>query len=219
LENILSLKDVSVHQNNNLILSNINIEVYESQFYYLTANTGLGKTSFLKTLYAELPLLQGSATVVGFDLKNIKKREIAQLRKKLGIVFQDFQLLQEFTAMQNLEFVLKATAWPSQKITQRCNEVLEMAGLLGLGKKFPYQLSGGEQQQLCIARALLNNPKLVLADEPTGNLDQEASAKIISLLSKISEEGTAVIMASHDINIMNKYPKLKMTIENNTVKI
>ena len=204
---VLKLTDVSIFQEDNLILSDINLEVFEGDFMYLIGKTGSGKSSLMKTLYGDLPLLKGQGSVVGFDLAKLKEREIPYLRRKLGIVFQDFKLLNDRNVQDNLTFVLKATGWKDQnKIATRINEVLEKVGMKTKGFKMPFQLSGGEQQRVAIARALLNDPELILADEPTGNLDPKTSLEVMGVLEQINKSGRTILMATHDYALILKYP-------------
>lgn len=212
---VVEISNASIYQQNNLILADVNLKINEGEFIYLMGKTGFGKSSLLKTLYGELPLKKGNAKVVGFNLATLKPKEIPLLRRKLGMVFQDFQLLWDRTSIDNLMFVLNATGWKNTKeMQERCSIVLQMAGLGAKGAKMPHQLSGGEQQRLTIARALLNSPKLILADEPTGNLDPESSAEIVELLRSLVTDGCAVLMASHDINVINSFPARKIIVEN-----
>ncbi|MDP4290065.1 MAG: ATP-binding cassette domain-containing protein [Bacteroidota bacterium] len=205
--NIVDLKEVSVFQKNSLVLSKVSIQFNSGEFVYLIGKTGSGKSSLLKTLYAELPVMDGQAIVAGFNLQNIKGKEIPFLRRKIGIVFQDFQLLTDRSVDDNLLFVMKATGWTEKvHMEARLNEVLKLVGLSTKGHKMPHQLSGGEQQRICIARALINRPKLILADEPTGNLDPDSSAGILELLMEISQTGSAVMMATHNYNLIQHYP-------------
>jgi cell division transport system ATP-binding protein len=211
---IISLSDVRIFQETNLILYEVNIEINKGEFVYLIGKTGSGKSSFLKTIYGELSLKEGVATVCGFELFKLKRKNIPYLRRKIGIVFQDFQLLTDRSVEENLFFVLKATGWKDKaKIKHRATEVLESVGLGTKAFKMPHELSGGEQQRIAIARALLNNPELILADEPTGNLDPETSEEIMKLLLNISKEGKAVIMATHDYSIMEKFPSRTLKCE------
>lgn len=204
---VMQLKDVSVFQEDNLILSDINLEVSQGDFMYLIGKTGSGKSSLMKTLYGDLPLVKGEGTIVGYDLKKLKEREIPYLRRKLGIVFQDFKLLNDRNVHDNLLFVLKATGWKdSGKIAGKITEVLEKVGMKTKGFKMPFQLSGGEQQRIAIARALLNDPELILADEPTGNLDPKTSLEVMSVLEQINKNGRTILMATHDYALILKYP-------------
>ena len=205
-DRIIELDKISVYQRENLILANVNLLIGKGEFIYLIGKTGSGKSSLLKTIYAELPLQSGSAKVAGFDLVNLRRKDIPYLRRKLGIVFQDFQLLTDRSVNANLEFVLKATGWKSKhEIDTRIGEVLEKVGLGLKGYKMPHQLSGGEQQRVVIGRALLNDPDIILADEPTGNLDPEASEGILRLLTDISKTGRAVIVATHNYTLLKKF--------------
>ena len=206
-DKIVDLIDVSIFQKNTLVLSKVSIEIQSGEFVYLIGKTGTGKSSLLKTLYAELSVIDGQATVAGYNLLNIKQKEVPFLRRKIGIVFQDFQLLTDRSVNDNLLFVMKATEWKDKhKMDARLHDVLKMVGLATKGYKMPHQLSGGEQQRICIARSLINNPKLILADEPTGNLDPETSAGIMQLLLEISKTGSAVMMATHNYNMIKQYP-------------
>jgi cell division transport system ATP-binding protein len=212
---ILEIKDGKIFQNKNLILDQVNVRIENGEFVYLVGKTGSGKSSLLKTLYGELPLTDGTGNIVGYDLKKLKRRWIPFLRRKLGIVFQDFQLLPDRTVEENLKFVMKATGWKDKnKMTARILELLERVGLSGKENKLPHQLSGGEQQRVSIARALINDPVLILADEPTGNLDPETSEEILRLLFEISNSGRAVLMATHDYTIMEKFPFRTLKTEN-----
>lgn len=204
---VIKLEGIDVYQQNHLVLSNVNLQVNPGEFVFLIGQTGSGKSSLLKIIYGDLHISNGNGLVAGFDLKNLTEKEIPFLRRKLGIVFQDFQLLTDRSIEQNLEFVMKATGWKDQKlISERLLDVLEKVGLRSKIKKMPHELSGGEQQRVVIARALLNDPELILADEPTGNLDPETSEEIVTLLKQISQSGTAVLMASHDYHIIRTFP-------------
>ncbi len=220
-ENVLSYKHVNIYQGKNLILTDVNIEMKQGEFIYLIGKTGTGKSSLLKTLYGEVPVKEGEAMVCGYNLKKLKKSEIPQLRRKLGIVFQDFQLLNDRTVNANLEFVLKATGWEHKnERNERIAEVLTELGLAHLGFKMPFQLSGGEQQRLVIARAMLNNPPLFLADEPTGNLDPETSDDILKLLIRINREhNTSILMATHNYQLIDKYPSKIYSFNNSAVTL
>ena len=203
---VIELKGANIYQDKTLILSDVSIQIDKGQFFYLVGHTGSGKSSLLKTLYADLPLNEGTGKVAGYDLKKIKNSKVPFLRRKLGIVFQDFQLLSDRSVAENMLFVMKATGWnKKQEMNDRVDFLLEKVGLIDKKNKMPHELSGGEQQRVSIARALINSPEIILADEPTGNLDHETTDKIIHLLSDISMGGTAVLMATHDKSIMEKY--------------
>jgi cell division transport system ATP-binding protein len=218
-EAVLSIKNANIYQGESLILSDVNITVSRSEFVYLVGKTGTGKSSLLKTLYGELPLKNGTANVAGFDLKDLTWKTVPFLRRNIGIVFQDFQLLTDRNVHDNLKFVLSATGWKDDKaIEEKIDEVLGKVGLKTKGFKYPYELSGGEQQRIDIARALLNSPKLILADEPTGNLDPETTEEIMNLLFQISKDlGTAIVMATHDYIVINKYPARMIRTEGGKV--
>ncbi len=204
---VIELKDVQVFQGHNLILSDVDINISKGEFVYLIGETGSGKSSLLKTMYGELSVDKGEASIADFNLKTLKPGQIPYLRRKLGIVFQDFQLLTDRTVYKNLEFVLKATGWKDEvDMKNRIAEVLKMVNLSTKDFKMPHELSGGEQQRVVIARALLNNPEIILADEPTGNLDPKVSDDIMNLLIEISKNGTAILMATHDYRIIQKFP-------------
>ena len=217
-ETVLSLKNVTIYQENRVILSQINLEVKEGEFLYIIGKTGTGKSSFMKTLYGDLPLTVGTGNIVGYDLLNLKEDEIPFLRRKIGIVFQDFQLLPDRSINENMLFVLKATGWTDKTAMQdKIDDVLQRVGMVGLTNKMPHQLSGGEQQRVAIARALLNDPELILADEPTGNLDPQTSAEVLGVLKKINENGKTVIMATHDYAVIMKFPAKTLKCEDNTI--
>jgi len=204
---IIELTDCTIWQQDHLVLTNVNLNVRKGEFVYLVGRVGTGKSSLIKTLNAQVPLKEGSGMVAGYDLSKIKKKEIPFLRRKIGIVFQDFQLLIDRSVNENLEFVLRATGWKNKPdIDNRIGEVLGKVGLELKGYKMPHQLSGGEQQRVVIARAILNEPDIILADEPTGNLDPETSEEIIKLLIEISKAGTAIIMATHNYTLVKKFP-------------
>jgi cell division transport system ATP-binding protein len=207
LDTIIELTNASVFQKNNMILSKVALSIEKGEFVYLIGKTGTGKSSLLKTLYAELPLVEGEATIAGYNLKEIRNRDIPFLRRKLGIIFQDFQLLSDRSVNDNLLFVLKATGWSDKhEMKVRLTDVLDKVGLETKGYKMPHQLSGGEQQRVAIARALLNDPEVILADEPTGNLDPETSEGIMQLLFDISRSGRAVLMATHNYSLFRSFP-------------
>jgi len=218
LDTIIELKSCSIMQQDHLVLSDVNLKADRGEFLYLVGKVGSGKTSLIRTINAQIPLTDGEGWVAGFDLRTLKKREIPLLRRKLGIVFQDFQLLTDRTVHDNLEFVLRATGWTNKIATEeRIREVLEKVGLQNKGFKMPHQLSGGEQQRVVIARALLNDPEIILADEPTGNLDPETSEEIHVLLRSMSDTGRAVIMSTHKLSLVKKYPARTMRCENGKV--
>jgi cell division transport system ATP-binding protein len=215
LDVIIELKDCHIWQQENLVLSNVNFSVGKGEFLYLVGKVGSGKTSVIKTLNAQLPLKNGTGIVAGFNLSKLKKKDIPLLRRKLGIVFQDFQLLIDRSVHANLEFVLKATGWKNKaEIDARIAEVLEKVGLGTKGYKMPHQLSGGEQQRVVIGRALLNDPEIILADEPTGNLDPETSEGILRLLTDISKTGRAVVVATHNYTLLKKFTAKTIKCDN-----
>jgi cell division transport system ATP-binding protein len=218
-EVIVYLRNVSIYQGDSLILSEVNISVVRGEFVYLVGKTGTGKSSLLKTLYGDLDFKEGEATVVGYELNKLDWRQIPYLRRNLGVVFQDFQLLTDRNVNENMKFVLKATGWKDEKLMQeKIADVLDKVGLKTKGFKMPFELSGGEQQRIDIARALLNSPKLILADEPTGNLDPETSDEIMQLLFSISRDyGTAIIMATHDYPVIQKFPARTIKTERGKV--
>src|SRR5689334_20289272 len=214
-QSIVELKAVKIFQGSNLILNDVNISIDKGEFVYLVGKTGTGKSSLLKTLYGDLPLKEGEGTVAGFKLKDMDWKKVPYLRRSLGVVFQDFQLLTDRNVNDNLKFVLQATGWKDAKLMdEKIADVLDKVGLRAKGFKMPFEMSGGEQQRVDIARALLNSPKLILADEPTGNLDPETSHEIMQLLFNIcSDYGTAIIMATHDYIVINKYPARTLKTE------
>lgn len=206
-EAVLSLKNATIYQDKNPVLTNVTIEVKKGEFLYLIGRTGSGKSSFLKTLYADLALTEGEGSVVDYDLRTLKESDIPYLRRKLGVVFQDFKLLPDRSVKENLLFVLKATGWSEkEEMETKIEEVLDKVGMKGFAPKMPHQLSGGEQQRVGIARALLNDPELILADEPTGNLDPQTSVEVMEVLRKINANGKTILMATHDYALVLKYP-------------
>ena len=207
-ESVISISNANIYQGNNLILQDVNFKIEKGEFVYLVGKTGTGKSSLLKTLYGEIPLKEGEAMVAGTEIRGLTWKSVPFLRRKLGVVFQDFHLLTDRNVYENLRFVLRATGWKEKHlIDEKINDSLEKVGLKGKGFKMPYEMSGGEQQRVDIARALLNSPKLILADEPTGNLDPETSNGIMQLLLSISKDlGTTVLMATHDYVVINRYP-------------
>lgn len=216
---IVLVRNANIYQGENLILQDVNFTVNRGEFVFLVGKTGTGKSSLLKTLYGELTLKEGEANVVGFDLKEMNWKKVPFLRRNLGVVFQDFQLLTDRNVQENLRFVLKATGWKDEKLIQeKINDVLDKVGLKSKGFKMPFEMSGGEQQRVDIARALLNSPKLILADEPTGNLDPETSDEIMQLLIQISKDlGTSIIMATHDFMVIGKFPSRMLKTERGRV--
>lgn len=215
---VLQFKDVSIFQGDSLVLSDVNVEVNKGDFVYLIGKTGTGKSSFMKTLYGDLPLTKGEGHIVDYDLRTLKESEIPFLRRKLGIVFQDFKLLTDRTINDNLLFVLKATGWKDRsKMDTRIEEVLDKVDMKTKGFKFPHELSGGEQQRVAIARALLNDPELILADEPTGNLDPQTSVEVMEVLQDINKNGNTILMATHDYALLLKYPSKTLKCDENQV--
>ncbi len=216
---IVNLDNVSIYQNQFLVLKDVNLTIKKGEFVYLIGKTGTGKSSLLKTLYGELPVKNGVANIVGFDLVNIKKKQIPYLRRNLGIVFQDFQLLTDKTIHENLLFVLKATGWKNKnKMNDRILWALDKVNISNKNYKMPHQLSGGEQQRVVIARALLNDPDIILADEPTGNLDPETSEGIMNLLFSIADSGKSVLMATHDYSLFKNYPSRTLICQDSKVR-
>ena len=215
---IIDYKNVEVLRKELLVLKNVNFQIEEGQFVYLIGRVGSGKSSLMKTMYAEVPVEMGEARIFDYDLSAIRRKDVPMLRRQIGVVFQDFQLLSDRSVYDNLLFVLKATGWKNKTdIDERINEVLREVGMENKSYKMPHELSGGEQQRIAIARALLNRPKLILADEPTGNLDQETGHQIMSLLHRICEEGTAVIMATHNIQLTEDFPARVVKCEDKNV--
>lgn len=218
MNELIDIKNVTVFQEERPVVTGLNITVQKGEFVYLLGKTGSGKSSFMKLLYGDLPLLEGEALVCGYDLRYLKNRDIPLLRRKLGIVFQDFKLLGDRSVYDNLMFVMKATGWKDEiKIKERIEDVIKKVGLEGKTYKMPHELSGGEQQRVSIARALVNEAELILADEPTGNLDPETSEEIVNLLKQISDSGRAVLFATHDMLVYNKFKSRTLFFENGKV--
>ena len=217
-QSVVFLKNVSIYQGGNMVLNEVNFEMYKGDFVYLIGKTGSGKSSFMKTLYGDLKLTEGEGKIVETDLRTLKEKQIPFLRRKLGIVFQDFKLLPDRTVNGNLEFVLKATGWKDKtKIKTQIEQVLDKVNMKNKDFKFPHELSGGEQQRIAIARALLNDPELILADEPTGNLDPQTSVEVMELLRKINENGNTILMATHDYALLLKYPQKTFKCDKNKI--
>jgi len=219
MSTVLKYEDVDIYHDENLILRNVNIQINKGDFVYLLGKSGSGKTSLIKSIYADIPLKKGKAEVCGYNLLTLKKKDIPYLRRKIGIVFQDFQLLPDRDVYDNLLFVMKATGWTNHnKIDERIREVLKSVGLSDKYNKMPYELSGGEQQRVCIARALVNHPELIIADEPTGNLDPQTSLEIVQLLKQLTQtSGKAVLLATHDILVYQKIKGTTLLCENQTI--
>jgi len=217
-EPIVSVKDATIFQETNAIVTGVNFDIQKGEFVYLIGRTGSGKSSILKTLYADLPLMTGYAQVAGFELSKIKPSKVPFLRRKVGIIFQDFELLPDRTVGDNLRFVMKATGWNSnQKIKEKISEVLMKVGLDSSVNKYPYQLSGGEQQRVVIARAIINEPLILVADEPTGNLDPKVADEILQLFRQINNSGTAILMATHNHKFLEKYPERVLKLDERKV--
>lgn len=217
-DTVLELKDASIYQGTSLVLSKVNFAMKQGDFVYLIGKTGTGKSSFMKTLYGDLELTEGQGHIVDLNLRKLKESDIPFLRRKLGIVFQDFKLLNDRTVNDNLDFVLRATGWKNKKdIKIRIDEVLDRVGMKTKGFKFPFELSGGEQQRIAIARALLNNPELILADEPTGNLDPQTSIEVMKVLQDLNKKGHTILMATHDYAMLLKYPHKTLKCDENKV--
>lgn len=218
LDTIIEFENANIFQKDNLVLKDVNLSISKGEFVYFIGKVGSGKTSLFKTINAEIPLQEGEGKVAGFDLTKLKTKQKPLLRRKLGVVFQDFKLLSDRTVFDNLQFVLKATGWKHKNdINDRIAEVLDKVNLSYKGYKMPHQLSGGEQQRVVIARALLNNPEIILADEPTGNLDPETSEDLMKILLDISNNGRAVVMITHDYNMVKQFPSRTITFENGKV--
>jgi cell division transport system ATP-binding protein len=216
---VVQTKDVTIFQENNPVLGDVSFDIQKGEFVFIVGRTGSGKSSLLKTLYADLPLRLGDMQVAGFNIRGIKNAEVPMLRRKLGIIFQDFQLFQDRSIADNLLFVMKATGWDDNiKMKSRLNDVLMLVGLASVEKKFPHQLSGGEQQRAVIARALINEPQLLIADEPTGNLDPDVSDDILRLFQQINKSGTAILMATHDYRLIKKFPSRVLKCESSALK-
>lgn len=219
MSTVIKFDNVTIFQDERPVIGNLNLEINKGEFVYLLGKTGSGKSSLLKTIYADLPLVAGTATIAGYSLNNLKRKDIPYLRRKLGIVFQDFQLLGDRNLYNNLKFVMKATGWDDEnKIKARIHEVFKKVGLEGKEQKMPHELSGGEQQRVSIARALVNEPEIILADEATGNLDPETSEEILKLLKDISESGSSVLFATHDMLVYQKFKARTLVCENGELK-
>lgn len=217
-ENIIELVNADIIQRDHVVLTDINLEIKTGEFVYLIGKVGTGKSSLIKTLNAELPLEKGEGKVAGFNLAEIKTREIPFLRRKLGVVFQDFRLLSDRNVYDNLTFVLKATDWKNEwEIAERVNEVLSMVGMTQKLKSMPHQLSGGEQQRVTIARAILNNPEIILADEPTGNLDPHTSIELMQIFKDLNDQGKTVVIATHDYPLIRKFPARIITVDDHKI--
>jgi cell division transport system ATP-binding protein len=218
-EEIISLKNVDIYQQETLVLKEVNLTLQKGEFLYIIGKVGSGKTSLLKVFYHEIPLISGEGMVLGYSLNDMKMRDIPFLRRRLGIIFQDFQLLSDRDVNKNFEFVLRATGWRQERaIQERIDEVLNLVEMPEAGSKMPHRLSGGEQQRIGIARAMLNNPQIILADEPTGNLDPETSEKLMVLLQSINKEGVTVVMATHDYEMIRKFPSRRVLCENGELR-
>lgn len=218
-EPLIRYKNVNINQQELGVLEDVNLELNKGEFVYLIGKVGSGKTSLLKTIYGELDIQSGDAEVLGYNMSNIKRKHIPQLRRRLGIVFQDFQLLTDRNVHSNLSFVLRATGWSNKiAIKERIDEVLDQVGMTGKGYKMPNELSGGEQQRIVIARAILNRPEIILADEPTGNLDSETGRQIVELLESICASGSAIMMTTHNLHLLSEYPGIVYRFENHQIK-
>jgi len=215
---VLFLKNAAIYQRETLILSDVNVSIEKGEFVYLIGKTGTGKSSFMKTLYGDIPLIEGEGEIVDFNLRTLKEKDIPYLRRKLGVVFQDFKLLNDRTVNDNLLFVLKATGWTDKiAMDDKVDSVLGKVDMKTKGFKYPYQLSGGEQQRVAIARALLNDPELILADEPTGNLDPQTSVEVMEVLQEINKNGNTILMATHDYALLLKYPSKTLKCDENQI--
>jgi cell division transport system ATP-binding protein len=215
---VLSLQDVTIFQDNNAVLSDINLEVNHGEFIYIIGKTGSGKSSFMKVLYADLKLTEGNGTFVDYDLRKLREKDIPYLRRKIGIVFQDFKLLPDRSIFDNLQFVLKATGWnEKEEMRVKIDQVLDKVGMKNSAHKMPHQISGGEMQRVAVARALLNDPEVILADEPTGNLDPQTSVEVMQLLREINQNGKTIIMATHDYALLMKFPSKTLKCDNGTL--
>lgn len=215
---VLFLRNANIYQDKTAVLSNVNVEVKHGEFLYLIGKTGTGKSSFMKTLYADLPLTEGQGSIADYDLAALKEKNIPYLRRKIGIVFQDFKLLPDRNVHENMVFVLQATGWTDKnEMEEKIGEVLDKVGMKNFANKMPHQLSGGEQQRIAIARALLNDPEIILADEPTGNLDPQTSVEVMEVLRKINANGKTIIMATHDYALLLKYPAKTLKCEGGSV--
>lgn len=215
---VLSLNNVTIYQDHNAVLKDINLEVNHGEFLYIIGKTGSGKSSFMKTLYADLKLTEGEGSFVDYDLKTLRERDIPYLRRKIGIVFQDFKLLPDRTVNDNLIFVMKATGWIDKaEMQDKIDQVLDKVGMRNSANKMPHQISGGEQQRIAVARALLNDPEVILADEPTGNLDPQTSVDVMQLLREINQNGKTIIMATHDYALLMKFPSKTLKCEDGTL--
>ena len=218
-EPLIRYKNVNINQQELGVLEDVNLELNKGEFVYMIGKVGSGKTSLLKTIYGELDIQSGDAEVLGYNMSNIKRKHIPQLRRRLGIVFQDFQLLTDRNVHSNLSFVLRATGWSNKiAIKERIDEVLDQVGMTGKGYKMPNELSGGEQQRIVIARAILNRPEIILADEPTGNLDSETGRQIVELLKSICASGSAIMMTTHNLHLLSEYPGIVYRFENHQIK-
>lgn len=215
---LIQLNNVTLCQNDKTILSDVDFHVDRNDFIYIVGKVGSGKSSLLKALYGELPIAEGKANVLDFDLRKLKIKNIPRLRRQIGIVFQDFQLMHEHTVLQNLDFVLRATGWKKKERPQRIDEVLSLIGLADRKDAYPHELSGGEQQRVCIARALLNHPSVILADEPIGNLDIDTSRHIMQLFQAIRDQGTAIVMVTHNLNLLTEYHGIVYRCEDGHIK-